>query len=153
MQFFTAAEVHRRLKQVKNHLMKHKNQRVKFLCVENLPRLVFCDYDAEDEMNFVCADEITEQGFREVVQRHKDLFVAENNYRYMNLKEYVKRYLSELQQLFSFTCMCFCDKDGKVLFKVVVCLGSLHHAPRILFRNELTNKVFYEKLTAYDDLQ
>jgi hypothetical protein len=153
MRFFTAAEVHRRLKEAKYYLTKYRTQRTKFLCVETFPRLQLCRYDAENEMNFICAEEIKEDTFREVVRDNRNLFIDENNYRYMNVKEYVKRNLTELQQLFSFTCMCICDVNGKVLFKAVICLGSLHHAPRILFRNELTNKTFYEKLIAYDDLQ
>ena len=49
--------------------------------------------------------------------------------------------------------MHFVDKNEKVLFKCVVCLGSLHHAPRILFYNTSKKELLYEKLIAYNDLQ
>ena len=49
--------------------------------------------------------------------------------------------------------MSFVDKNEKVLFKCVVCLGSLHHAPRILFYNTSKKELLYEKLIAYNDLQ
>lgn len=153
MKYFTAAEVQRRLRATKEYLMKYKNQRMRFLCSQNLPRIELLYYDAEDEMNFICASELKEEHFKQVVRENKSLFVDENNFKYMSLSDYVDSHCAQLQQLFTFTCFCLCDVEGKVLFKVIVCLGSLHHAPRILFRNELTNKVFYEKLITYNDLQ
>ena len=153
MKFFTVAEIKRRLRATKEYLMKYSNQRTKFLCSQNLPRLELLRYDAEDEMNFICASELKEDELKKVVRDNQSLFVDEGNYKHMSLSDYVDSHRAQLQQLFTFTCFCLCDTKGKVLFKVVVCLGSLHHAPRILYRNEITKKTFYEKLIAYDDLQ
>ena len=153
MRFFTAAEVQRRLRATKIYLMKYRNQRIKFLCSHNLPRLELLYYDAEDEMNFICASELKEDAFKKVVRENLDLFADENNYKHMSLSDYVDSHCAQLQQLFTFTCFYLCDTQGKNLFKVIICLGSLHHAPRILYRDELLNRTYYEKLVAYDDLQ
>jgi len=153
MKFFTVAEVQRRLRATKAYLMKYRNQRVKFLCSQNLPRLDLLRYNAEDEMNFICANEIKEDEFRKVVQENKSLFIDEKNYKHMSLSDYTDSHRSQLQELFTFTCFYLCDTQGKNLFKVIICLGSLHHAPRILYRDELLNRTYYEKLVAYDDLQ
>ena len=153
--FFSAIEVQRRLRAVKDYLQTHKNQRVKFLAPSNkkLPNLTLEYYDAEDEYNFVCASALEREHLERVVALNSSLFKNSSSYDYFAVSEYVDEFCAGLQQLFSFTCMHFVDKNEKVLFKCVVCLGSLHHAPRILFYNTSKKELLYEKLIAYNDLQ
>jgi hypothetical protein len=153
--FFSAIEVQRRLRAVKEYLAKHKNQRVRFLAPadKKLPSLVLEYYDSEDEYNFVCASALNREHLERVVALNSSLFKNVDAYDYFALSEYVDEFCASLQQLFSFTCMYFVDKHEKVLFKCVVCLGSLHHAPRLLYYNTRTKELIYEKLTAYSDLQ
>jgi len=154
MQYFTVAEVHRRLRAVKQYLMKSSNQRIKLLCVRDLPRIDrLKDYDALDEFNFLNATDITQEMFMTVVRENRQLFLDESNYRSMSLLDYANEYKSDLQNLFCFTCMCLCDRENNVLYKIIICLGSLHHAPRILYRNEKMKKVHFEKLLSYCDLR
>lgn len=153
--FFAAIEVQRRLRVAKEHLQTHKNQRVKFLCTEDklLPYLTLDYYDPEDEYNYVSASPIERHHLEKVVALNSSLFKNPRNYEYFSLTDYVNEFYAGLHTLFSFTCMHFVDKDEKVLFKSVVCLGSLHHAPRVLFYNTSRKELIYEKLTAYSDLQ
>lgn len=153
--FFSAIEVQRRLRAVKEYLAKHKNQRVRFLAPadKKLPCAILEYYDAEDEYNFICASELNREHIERVVALNSSLFKNSSLYDYFSLTDYVDEFCASLQQLFSFTCMHFVDKNEKVLFKCVVCLGSLHHAPRILFYNTSKKELIYEKLTAYSDLQ
>lgn len=135
--------------------MTHKNQRIKFLSPfdKKLPGLVLEYYDAEDEYNFICASALNREHLERVVALNRSLFKNVDAYDYFSLADYVDEFCASLQQLFSFTCMHFVDKNEKVLFKCVVCLGSLHHAPRLLYYNTRTKELIYEKLTAYSDLQ
>jgi hypothetical protein len=153
--FFTSIEVQRRLRSAKDYLAKHKNQRVKFLAPidKNLPTLTLDYYDSEDEYNFVCASPLEREHIEKVVALNSSMFKNNDLYDYYSLGEYVDQFCASLQQLFSFTCMHFVDKNEKVLFKCVVCLGSLHHAPRLLFYDTSKKELIYEKLMAYDDLQ
>lgn len=153
--FFSSIEVQRRLRAVKEYLQTHKNQRVKFLAPSDkkLPCATLDYYDSEDEYNFVCASALEREHLERVVALNSSLFKNNSSYDYFALSEYVDEFCASLQQLFSFTCMHFVDKNEKVLFKCVVCLGSLHHAPRLLFYNTSKKELLYEKLVAYNDLQ
>lgn len=153
--FFSSIEVQRRLRAVKEYLGKHKNQRVRFLAPidKKLPCAIVDYYDPEDEYNFVCASPLEREHLEKVIALNSSLFKNNDLYDYFSLGEYVDEFCASLQQLFSFTCMHFVDKNQKVLFKCVVCLGSLHHAPRILFYDTSTKELIYEKLVAYNDLQ
>lgn len=153
--FFSAVEVQRRLRAAKDYLATHKNQRVKFLAPSDkkLPYLTLEYYDAEDEYNFICASALNREHLDRVIALNSSLFKNNSSYDYFSLSEYVDEFCASLQQLFSFTCMHFVDKDENVLFKCVVCLGSLHHAPRLLFYDTKRKELLFEKLSAYDDLQ
>lgn len=153
--FFTAIEAQRRLRVAKEHLQTHKNQRVKFLCTANklLPFATLDYYDPEDQYNFISASPLERHHLEKIIALNSSLFKNSASYEYFSLTDYVNEFYAGLRQLFSFTCMHFVDKDEKVLFKSVVCLGSLHHAPRVLFYNTGKRELIYEKLTAYSDLQ
>ena len=153
MQYFTLAEIKRRLRATKQHFERYRNQRVRFLCSHSLPVLQIDSYNALDEMMFLYASQIDRCDVESVVVANRDLFLDESSYKFMSLDEYVSCYRVELQRLFCVTCLRLCDIKGNVLFRVVVCLGSLHHAPRIFYRNEKTQRVYFEKLVEYDDLR
>jgi hypothetical protein len=153
--FFSAIEVQRRLRAVKEYLQTHKNQRVRFLAPSDkkLPYLTLEYYDSEDEYNFVCASELNREHLERIIALNSSLFKNTRAYDYFSLSEYVDAFCASLQQLFSFTSMHFVDKEQNILFKCVVCLGSLHHAPRILYYDTRSKKLLYEKISSYDDLQ
>ena len=152
---FSSSEVKRRLKHAKQYLQRFKTQRVLFLAPEDvcsLPRISLQGYDSEDEYNFVSAVELKEEYVRECVKSNRELFVDSSNYKFYHTTSYVDDYYCSLRKLFSLTCMCLINKYKQIDFKVVVCLGSLHHAPRLFYRNR-QGRYLYERLVAYDDLQ
>jgi len=152
---FTSIEVKRRLKSAKQYLQRFQTQRVLFLAPNNpalLPFISLQGYDSEDEYNFVSAVELKEDYVRQCVKDNRDLFVDSSNYKFYHTTSYVDDYYYSLRRLFSVTCMCLIDKYQRIDFKAVICLGSLHHAPRLFYRNR-AGKYLYERLVAYDDLQ
>jgi hypothetical protein len=152
---FTLIEVKRRLKQAKEYLQRFKTQRVLFLApvdVCSLPYISLQDYDCNDEYNFVNAVELKEEYVRECVKTNRELFVDSSNYKFYHTTSYVDDYYCSLRRLFSLTCMCLIDKYEQIDFKAVICLGSLHHAPRLFYRNR-QGRYLYKRLVAYDDLQ
>lgn len=152
---FSLIEVKRRLKSAKQYLQRFQTQRVLFLAPNNpalLPFVSLQGYDSEDEYNFVHAVELKEEYVRECVKSNRDLFVDNSNYKFYHTTSYVDDYYYSLRRLFSVTCMCLIDKYQRIDFKAVICLGSLHHAPRLFYRNR-AGKYLYERLVAYDDLQ
>lgn len=156
---FSLIECKRRIKHVKEYLQRYKTQRVLFLAPNNSEQMrELCssislqNYDCNDEYNFVSAVELSEQIIRDCVKKNRDLLVDNSNYKFYNTAGYVDDHYEYLRNLFSSTCMCFVNKYQRIDFKVFVCLGSLHHAPRIFYRNS-RGRFIYERLSAYDDLQ
>jgi hypothetical protein len=152
---FSLIEVKRRLKYAKEYLQRFKAQRVLFLAPDDvcsLPWISLQNYDCDDEYNFVSAVELKEEYVRECVRSNRELFVDSSNYKFYHTTSYVDDYYCSLRRLFSVTCMCLINKYEQIDFKVVVCLGSLHHAPRLFYRNR-QGRYLYERLVAYDDLQ
>ena len=152
---FSSIEVKRRMRDAKRYLQRFNTQRVLFLAPDDscsLPFISLQGYDSEDDYNFVSTVDLTEEHVRKCVKDNRDLFIDNSNYKFFNTVEYVDSYLCSLRRLFSVTCMCLIDKYQRIDFKVVICLGSLHHAPRLFYRNRRKDYL-YERLVAYDDLQ
>ena len=152
---FTKAEVRRRLKHAKDYLAKYRTQRVLFLAPDDhlsLPCISLKDYDCENEYNYVSSVDLSEQLIRDCVKENRELFVDHSLFKSYNTFEYADDYYDALQRLFSMTCFClFTHRKKEMTHKVVLCLGSLHHAPRVFYRDHRFN-FHLEKLPAYDDL-
>lgn len=152
--YFTAAEVKRRLSEAKRYLQRYKTQRLLFLAPENhlsLPCISLQDYDCLNEYNFVSTVDLSEELIRQCVKDNREMFVNDNLFKSYNMFEYVDEYLDALRRLFCVTSFCLLDTKKNMMMKVVICLGSLHHAPR-LFYKDAKNRFYYDKLIAYNDL-
>lgn len=152
---FTLAEVKRRLQASKEHLQRFKNQRVRFLAPKEkiLPCIQLPGYDCLKEYNFVNSVPLSKEILEEHVKCNRKLFVDESEFDFYSIQDYATEFYDQLKQLFCLTSMCFVNKHGEIDFKSVVCLGSLHHAPRILYRAGGKTTLFFDKLLSYDDLQ
>lgn len=153
---FTVAEVKKRIAAAKEYLQSYKTQRTTFLAPSDsllLPVVSLQGYDCRNEYNFVKTVDLSEHLIRDCVRQNKELFTNEKNFQVFNVSEYGDEYYKGLKRLFSVTCFCLFEKtnNGKVTYKVVLCLGSLHHAPRIFYKDSL-GKFSFEKLPAYMDL-
>jgi len=152
---FTAAEVKRRLSEAKRYLQRYKTQRLLFLAPDNhlsLPCISLQNYDCLNEYNFVNTVDLSEELIRQCVKDNREMLVDESKFKIYNLHEYVDEYLDALRRLFCVTSFCLLDRKKNMMMKVVICLGSLHHAPRLFYRNR-QGRYLYERLVAYDDLQ
>jgi hypothetical protein len=151
---FTAAEVKRRLSEAKRYLQRYKTQRLLFLAPADhlsLPCISLQDYDCLNEYNFVNTVDLSEELIRQCVKDNREMLVDESKFKIYNLHEYVDEYLDALRRLFCVTSFCLLDRKKNMMMKVVICLGSLHHAPRLFYR-DTKNRFYYDKLAAYNDL-
>ncbi len=152
---FCAAEVKRRIKHAKEYLQRYKTQRLLFLAPDNhfeLPCIYLEGYDCLNEYNYVSSVELSEQLIRDCVKENRELFVDESKFRSFNVIEYVDEYFDALQRFFCLTCFYLLDRENRMTRKIVLCLGSLHHAPRIFYRDD-RYRFYFDRLSMYDDLQ
>lgn len=151
---FTAAEIKRRIKHAKEYLQKYKTQRLLFLAPKDpllLPTIYLDGYNCYDEYNYVSSVDLSEELIRECVKDNREMFVDESLFEFYNVIDYVNEFYIALQRFFSVICFCLLDKNNNVTCKVVLCLGSLHHAPRVFYR-DARGKFYFDKLMMYDDL-
>ena len=154
VEHFCAAEVKRRLNECKRYLQRYRNQRALFLAPTNVLDLVVVDvenYDCYDEYNYVSSFDLSEQLIRDCVKCNRALFVDDSLFKSFNVIDYVDRYFVALQRYFSLTSFCLLDKNDDVFIKCIVCLGSLHHAPRVFYR-DCRFKFYFDKVAEYNDL-
>ena len=151
---FSLAEVERRLKGAKEHLQRSKTQRILFLAPKDkiLPFVELEGYNCLNEYNFVDSVSLTEELVRKCIKDNRSLFVGDE-FEFFSVHDYAVEFYDQLKTLFSCTSMCFVNKHNEIDFKNVVCLGSLHHAPRILYRAGGKTTFLFDKLASYDDLQ
>jgi hypothetical protein len=152
---FSLIEVKRRLKHAKEYLQRYKTQRLLFCAPKDhllLPVIELNEYNCYDEYNFINSVDLSEDLIRDCVNQNRELFVDESGFVRFNVFDYANEYYDVLKRLFSVTCFCLLDKDMNVDCKVIICLGSLHHAPRIFYR-DARNRFSFDKLMMYDDLQ
>jgi hypothetical protein len=151
---FTSAEVKRRLTETKRYLQRYNTQRLLFLAPKDhlmLPCIHLEGYDCLNDYNFVSTVDLTEQMIRDCVKDNREMFVDESLFKIYSLQDYVDEYSDALKRLFCVTSFCLLDRNKNFMMKIIVCLGSLHHAPR-LFYKDAKNRFYYDKLVAYDDL-
>jgi len=155
---FTRVETRKRMRDLKEYVQRFKNQRVLFFAPKNhseIKSISLIDYDCFDEYNFVSTVDFSESYLIDYVKENSEIFKNRDVFRFYSVVDYVDEYFDSLRQLFSVTCFCLVDKNEKVTCKAVVCLGSLHHAPRILYRvfsEHSRNRLQFDKLSAYDHL-
>lgn len=145
---FTLLETRERIKQVKYYLSS--KERVDFLIPERFTYVKIPGYDSLDEYSFVQSPELTERIMRQHVRDNRDSFAGVfSNY---SVFHYPKEH-SQLQKILCVFGMRFYKyKSTETTKSVVACLGSKHHAPRILWRDHSNNRVIFEKLPHYLDL-
>jgi hypothetical protein len=147
-QKFAVAEVFRRLRAVKR-LLLNKNQCL--LYEAEIPRLEI-NLPSEDSF-YLRPDAFNDKLFLSVITANRQLF-DKSNFKHQDLQAYCSLRSRDLIRPFSITAMLFTKYRRQHIFEkhVIICLGSLYHAPRIFYRDEKTKKVVYEKVTDYIDL-
>jgi hypothetical protein len=145
---FVVAEVHRRLRAVKRMLL-NKNQALLFNA--EIPRLDI-KLPREDEF-YLRPQAFNDKLFLSVLTANQQLF-DKSNFLHQDLLAYCSLRAKQLTSAFAITAMLFTKyrKQDVVEKHVIVCIGSLYHAPRVFYRDEKTKRVVYEKVTEYLDL-
>lgn len=148
----TNAEIIRRLRSVKRMLLNKNQVLVYDKEIFSLP------LQAQDEASFYTALDHNKRLFR------KDVFLSEilnrpqlfdrNNFSLASVQQYVQDNSESICKSFSVTAMLFTKyrKQKDVVKHVIVCLGSIYHAPRVFYRDESSGRVVYQKSTEYMDL-
>lgn len=145
---FTLMEARERVKSIKKYLSN--KERVQFLLPEKFTYLSIPEYDPFDEYNFVSTKEITKEMLVAHIRRNRKAF--EGEFENIPVCDYPKM-CPELQKVLCVFGMKFHSfKSEKITKSVVVCMGSRHHAPRVLWREESTKRVIFDKIPAYLDL-
>lgn len=145
---FTLMEARERVKSVKQYL--GNKERVQFLFPEKFTFLSIPGYDPLDEYNFVKSTSIT----REMLVTHicSNWKALDGEFRNVSVFGYPKL-CPQLQSVLCVFGMKFhLFKSTKVTKSAVICLGSRHHAPTVLWREESTRRVIFDKIPAYSDL-
>jgi hypothetical protein len=151
--YMTNAEVHRRLRSVKR-MLSNKNQVLLYQGqIFSLP------IEVEDEATFYSALSNNKVAFNksiflsEIIDR-PNLFDRDSFSFCSSIQQYIQDNCQEICKSFSVTAMLFTKyrKQDKVEKHVIICLGSIYHAPRIFYRDELSGRVIYQKSTEYLDL-
>jgi hypothetical protein len=145
----TVAEVHRRLRAVKR-MLNNKSQ-VLYYRAEVLSRL---NIELTDVENFyTCPISFDKRQFLEHIGENKDLF-DRSKFIHTDVLDYVSVRKKSICKSFAVTAMLFTkSRHIDVLQKhVIVCIGSIYHAPRLFYKDVSSNRVVYEKCTDYIDL-
>ena len=148
----TNAEIIRRLRSVKRMLLNKNQVLVYDKEIFSLP------LQPQDEASFYTALDHNKRLFR------KDVFLSEilnrpqlfdrSNFSLTSVQQYVQDNSDSICKSFSVTAMLFTRyrKQKDVVKHVIVCLGSIYHAPRVFYRDESSGRVVYQKSTEYMDL-
>lgn len=145
----TVAEVHRRLRAIKR-MLNNKSQ-VLYYAAESLDCL---NIELTDVENFyTCPISFDKRQFLRYVGEKKELF-NRSNFIHTDVLDYVSKRKRSICKSFSVTAMLFTkSRHIDVLQKhVIVCIGSIYHAPRLFYKDVASNRVVYEKCSEYIDL-
>jgi hypothetical protein len=116
------------------------------------------DIEIEDEALFYSALQHNKRVF------NKGLFLSEitsrpelfnkENFALTSLQQYVQDNSASICKSFSVTALLFTKyrRQEQVCKHAIICLGSIYHAPRVLYRDELSKRVVYQKSFEYMDL-
>ena len=145
---FTLFEARQRVKSVKEFLSN--KERVSFLFPEEFTHLWVPDYDPFDEYCFVSASELSRELLASHVRFNRNKFKGE--FKNIPVVDYPKMCPQLLKVLCVFGMKFFTFNGEKITKSAIVCMGSRHHAPRVLWREESTKRVIFDKIPAYLDL-
>jgi hypothetical protein len=144
----TVAEVYRRLRSVKRML---NNKSVSFVYDSEILCL---NIELQTEIDFYLAPiNFNDSVFFEAVTNNKKLF-DRNLFIQQDLNEYVRLRRKKICKSFAITAMLLANysKRYEINKHIIICTGSIYHAPRIFYRDEKSKKVIYEKSSEYLDL-
>lgn len=145
----TVAEVHRRLRAIKR-MLSNKSQ-VLYHRDEKLSRL---QIDLADvETFYTCPISFDKPQFLKHIGERKELF-DRSQFIHTDVLDYVSTRKRTICKSFAVTAMLFTKyRDMTVLQKhVIVCIGSIYHAPRLFYKDVASGRVVYEKCYDYLDL-
>lgn len=145
----TCAEVTRRLLAIKR-MLSTKSQ-VLYFKSDVLDRL---DIDLTDVDSFyTCPIAFNKAEFYRHIADNKRLF-DRDNFIHTDTLDYVSRRKRTLCKSFAVTAMLFTKyRNHSIVHKhVIVCIGSIYHAPRLFYKDIASNNIVYEKCSEYVDL-
>lgn len=148
----TAAEVGRRLRAIKR-MLGNKSQVLLYVDhIHNKFDSLSIDI-SEAESFYVNPIKFDKAQFLKYVGDNKKLF-DKTNFIHDDLLSYVARNKKTLCKNFAVTAMLFVKfRRMDVTQKhVIVCTGSIYHAPRLFYKDVASDKVVYEKCSEYLDL-
>jgi hypothetical protein len=144
----TTAEVYRRLRSIKRVLL-NKNQALLYS-----KEITSLDIDLSNEEAFYLRPvKFNDALFLETIANNKELF-DKSNFIHQELMQYTRLNQKTICKSFAITAMLFTVYRKQQVIKkhVIICTGSIYHAPRIFYRDESSKKVIYEKHIEYSDL-
>lgn len=145
---FSAIEVYRRLSATKKMLL-NKNQS---LLYDGLIENLRIDLPIEEDF-YIRPILFDDALFFEHLKSNASLF-NKSNFVHQDIKQYIADNQSRICKSFAVTAMLFTKyrRQEEVKKHVIICLGSLYHAPRIFYKDKSTGRVIYEKVAEYIDL-
>lgn len=145
----TVAEVTRRLIAIKR-MLKTKSQVLYF----KSDVLDCLDIDLTDVDSFyTCPIAFNKAKFYKYIADNKRLF-DRDNFVHTGTLDYVSRRKRTICKSFAVTAMLFTKyRDYTNVHKhVMVCIGSIYHAPRVFYKDIASGNIVYEKCSEYVDL-
>jgi CTP synthase (UTP-ammonia lyase) len=145
----TVAEVHRRLRAVKRSLA-NKSQVLYYQSL-NLDCLKL-DL-TEVESFYTCPISFDKKQFLAYIINKQSLF-NQDNFIHADILDYVSNRKKTICKSFAVTAMLFTKyRDFSEVHKhVIVCIGSIYHAPRLFYKDMASGRIVYEKCSEYIDL-
>lgn len=117
-------------------------------------KIISLQIELDSEIDFYLAPiKFDDASFFNAVTANKDLF-NRDLFIHQDMREYVRLRQRSICNSFSITAMLFTNlaRDKKVSKHVIVCTGSIFHAPRLFYRDESSGKTVYERSSEYLDL-
>jgi hypothetical protein len=149
----TTAEVYRRLRSIKRVLL-NKNQALLYnkeiICLD---MGLLADREIQSEDFYLRPVSFNDALFLKTIADNKELF-DKSNFTHQELMQYVRSNQKTICQSFAITAMLFTVYRKQQVIKkhVIICTGSIYHAPRIFYRDESSKRVVYERVIDYSDL-
>jgi hypothetical protein len=144
----TIIEVYRRLRAVKR-MLENKNQALLYDYKINSLDIK----TVEPDVFYLAPVQFDKALFLQAVVDNESLF-DRSLFIHRDLRSYIEERRYDICKSYSVTAMLFTKyrKQAIVSKHVIVCLGSIYHAPRIFYRDESSKRVVYEKVAEYNDL-
>lgn len=107
----------------------------------------------EPDVFYLAPSQFDKALFLQAIVENKSLF-DRDRFIHQDLRSYIEERRYDICKSYSVTAMLFTRyrKQAVINKHVIVCLGSIYHAPRIFYRDESSKRVVYEKVSEYNDL-